>query len=231
MQASHQKILQEIQQTRLQKLAETQAEIKRIKALAEQDVKLYKQKMIEETGNIKADIIKEGRKWVNNEYERIIGTEKERILEGPASPQRYASLKGKSPTKSMLEQKKLSARYNEAITITQDDIDEQCVELFRQLPIKFEPRPANKLEERLNDLLVENDITTPIRWLKGNMYFVGIEKVNFDLKADNIIVRTGGGYEQFTKWMLQNQRHHQRVLINHMINNDQSLEWVFDQLA
>ena len=56
------------------------------------------------------------------------------------------------------------------------------------------------------------------------MYFIGTEKVNINLKAGNLIVRTGGGYEKLLPWILQNKSFHERTLVKHMINNDQNLE-------
>lgn len=70
----------------------------------------------------------------------------------------------------------------------------------------------------------------PVIWVKANIYLLGSEKHNCDLKAENVVVRTGGGYESFQAYIVANEKFHQKILVNHMINNDQSLEWVVDQL-
>ena len=81
------------------------------------------------------------------------------------------------------------------MVITEADIDNECDELFSSYPIEFEPRPGNKLEEKMDEIIKEQDITIPVIWIKGNTYLVGSERTTCELKADNVTIRTGGGYE------------------------------------
>ena len=45
-----------------------------------------------------------------------------------------------------------------------------------------------------------------------------------------MVIRTGGGYVRFDDYVPENEKYFQRVLINHMMNNDESLEWVIENL-
>merc|ERR1711934_345720 len=51
------------------------------------------------------------------------------------------------------------------------------------------------------------------------------------MKNDTAYVTVGGGVERFDEFVPRNQRKFQKKLVNHMIHNNQSLEWVTDQLA
>ena len=63
------------------------------------------------------------------------------------------------------------------------------------------------------------------------MYLVGSERLVCDQKGDNLTVRTGGGYQEFSEYLQIYENYHQKVLIHHMLNNDQTLEWVTEQLV
>ena len=82
----------------------------------------------------------------------------------------------------------------------------------------------------MTQIIRENEFTIPVIWIKGNMYLVGSERLVCDQKADSLTVRTGGGYQEFSQYVQIHENYHQKVLINHMINNDESLEWVTEQL-
>ena len=45
-----------------------------------------------------------------------------------------------------------------------------------------------------------------------------------------MIVRVGGGSDEFERYVGFNHRNFERILVVHMINSSQSLEWVVDQL-
>ena len=121
-------------------------------------------------------------------------------------------------------------QQQQPVVITEADIEEQCQELFSEPPIDFEPRPGNKLEEKMDKIIKDNNITIPVINVKDNIYLVGSEKTNCDLKAENVTIRKGVGYKAFTKYVKANEKYHQKILVSHMINNDESVEWVVDQL-
>ena len=50
------------------------------------------------------------------------------------------------------------------------------------------------------------------------------------MRAENVVIRTGGGYVRFEDYVPENEKYFQRVLVNHMMNNDESLEWVIENL-
>jgi hypothetical protein len=57
--------------------------------------------------------------------------------------------------------------------MTEDEIDQQCVELFTDAPIKFSRGGDSKIDEILVQLIDEMHITIPILYLKGNQYLIG----------------------------------------------------------
>lgn len=59
---------------------------------------------------------------------------------------------------------------------------------------------------------------------------IGSNRNNCDLKGENVIVRVGGGSDEFEKYVDFNHRTFERILVVHMINSSQSLEWVIEQL-
>jgi hypothetical protein len=45
-----------------------------------------------------------------------------------------------------------------------------------------------------------------------------------------VVVRVGGGTDKLDDYVLHNHRTFEKILVIHMINSNQSLEWVTDQL-
>jgi len=66
--------MQEMEESRLRKIAETQAEISRTKRLAEQDNEIYKTKIKEEADAHADDIVSQGRILGDAEYQRIVNS-------------------------------------------------------------------------------------------------------------------------------------------------------------
>ena len=60
---------------------------------------------------------------------------------------------------------------------------------------------------------------------------VGSEKITVELKSDNVVARSGGGYKSLEALVAKDQLYHEKVLVSHMITNDESLEWVVGELA
>lgn len=63
------------------------------------------------------------------------------------------------------------------------------------------------------------------------MYLVGTKKYPVDLKAgDLVVIKTDQSFERFDQVVPANDKAHQKILISHMLDNDESLEWVVEQL-
>ena len=86
------------------------------------------------------------------------------------------------------------------------------------------------LETRIREILKVEKINIPVIWIKNEMYLVGSQKVTCQLKSGNVLIRQGASFELFDQVVLSSDKYHQKVLISHMISNDESLEWVCDQL-
>lgn len=115
---------------------------------------------------------------------------------------------------------------------TEEEIEDQCDELFSVPPITFKPRIGNDLDYRIEHVIKTNNITIPIKQdpYNENLYLIGDTKLPCDLKNENVIVRFGGGSEQLDSYADRYHRPIEKNLVNHMINSSQSLEWVTDQL-
>ena len=81
--------------------------------------------------------------------------------------------------------------------ITEDEIDTQCQLLFDTAPIPFKPRRNNILDEKIEYLINVHNIRIPICQIKDNLYLIGTNRLNCDLKNDKVNVRVGGGTDLF----------------------------------
>jgi len=84
----------------------------------------------------------------------------------------------------------------------------------------------------IKQIIEENQITVPIIAdpLNDNLYLVGANKLPCQLKQDNVVVRVAAGTDKLDDYVLHNHRTFEKILVIHMINSNQSLEWVTDQL-
>jgi hypothetical protein len=91
-------------------------------------------------------------------------------------------------------------------------------------------RKGNILETRIQSILQVEGIMIPVIWIKNDLYLVGSQKATCQLKSGNVLIRQGVSFELFDQVLPGTQMYHQKVLVSHMISNDESLEWVCDQL-
>ena len=90
---------------------------------------------------------------------------------------------------------------------------------------------VNQLDNAIAQTIYDCNITIPITYINDRQYLIGPEKKNCLMKNDTAFVTVGGGVERFDEFVPRNQRQYQKKLVKHMIHNNQSLEWVTDQLA
>ena len=114
--------------------------------------------------------------------------------------------------------------------ISEEELDQQCDELFNEAPIEFKPRKDNEIDLMIVRYIREHSITIPIIWIKKDLYLIGSNRLSVDLKRDTLMLRVGGGYEKFEEYVPKNLRYFQRILVIHMIKSGESLEWVVDAL-
>ena len=115
--------------------------------------------------------------------------------------------------------------------LSAEEIERQCDELFGVAPIPFAPRSGDLLDERIFDLVLRYNIRIPIVYIKDSLYLIGHQRTTVLLKSDNVVVRVGGGQDQFHQYVPINHRVFERALVLHMINSNESLEWVVDTLV
>ena len=81
--------------------------------------------------------------------------------------------------------------------ISEEELDQQCDELFNEAPIEFKPRKDNEIDQMIARYITENNITIPIIWIKKDLYLIGSARLSCELKRDSLMLRVGGGYEKF----------------------------------
>ena len=94
-----------------------------------------------------------------------------------------------------------------ALGFTEEEIQEECDELFKEAPIDFEARRGNKLEEKMGQIIYDKHIKIPIILCKGSVYLIGSQKHNCELRAENVVIRTGGGYVRFEDFVPENEKY------------------------
>jgi len=70
------------------------------------------------------------------------------------------------------------------------------------------------------------NITIPIIHIKDKLYLIGPNRLNCEIRAGVVMVLVGGGYQRFEDYVPKNQRFFQKKLVTHMLNSNESLEWV-----
>jgi hypothetical protein len=80
----------------------------------------------------------------------------------------------------------------------------------------------------MQQILLAEGIMIPIIWIKNDLYLVGSQKSTCQMKSGNVLIRQGASFEMFDQVVPGAQKYHQKVLVSHMISNDESLEWVCD---
>lgn len=118
----------------------------------------------------------------------------------------------------------------ELLGVTMSELDEQCFEIFDNMPFNFVPRKNSKIDEHINRKMLDLNFSVPVEHIKLNLYLIGSNRVNVDLKNDNLIVHVGGGSERFEDYVSTNLKYFQRQLVVYMLKSGESLEWVIDQL-
>lgn len=62
--------------------------------------------------------------------------------------------------------------------LTESELDNHCIELFEETPIKFKARKGNKVDEQIMFYIEELDIKFPIQLIKDDLYLIGCQRLN-----------------------------------------------------
>lgn len=116
------------------------------------------------------------------------------------------------------------------IGITEDELDEQCDELFKESPIDFKPRKNNAIDAQVAQIIKMQNITIPVVHVKDSLYLIGSQKVTLVIKRESVLVQKGGGSEKLEIFIANNNRTFQRNIVMFMIKANESLEFVIDSL-
>lgn len=114
--------------------------------------------------------------------------------------------------------------------MSEEEIDKHCIEYFTESPINFNPRNGEPIDELIVNYIHEMRITIPIVWIKGNLYLIGNQRIQCEIRRNCLLLRVGGGYESFQEYVIKNDRYFQRMLIIYMIKSGESLEYVVECL-
>lgn len=64
-------------------------------------------------------------------------------------------------------------------------------------PYRFNPRKTSVLDQEIAKIIDLYDIKIPIAFIKDNLYLIGSNRLNCEMKGDICMVRVGGGYQRF----------------------------------
>ena len=98
--------------------------------------------------------------------------------------------------------------------------EQQRDEFFLEAPIKFKGRRGNRLEEFIQKIIKKLEVTIPIIHVRAQMYLVGSERFNLELKLPSTVlvknVPTLTLPVKLEKYLLDTQMHHKKALCQHM---------------
>ena len=96
--------------------------------------------------------------------------------------------------------------------ITEEEIDQQCDDLFYDTPMKFKGRKGNPIDEKIKFYIQELELKFPIEFIKDDLYLIGTERLNIkqNTNNDSLLVRVGGGYTKFENHVLKQDRYYKR---------------------
>jgi len=78
--------------------------------------------------------------------------------------------------------------------VTEMEIERHAHDLFADTPIPFRPRKGHDLDEKIALAIHNKYITLPVMHIRDNLYLVGPNRYNCELKAGNPMIKAGGGY-------------------------------------
>ena len=64
-------------------------------------------------------------------------------------------------------------------------------------PIKYKPQRGNACDERLAELITQYNIRMPVCMVEQGKYMIGTRIVSANLEMNTVMVRVGGGYQEF----------------------------------
>ena len=73
------------------------------------------------------------------------------------------------------------------------------------------------MDEAIADVIIENEITLPIIWIKDMLYVVGSERMTAEIRNGRALLRVGGGYQKLTEYLELQMESNKRKLIQLMI--------------
>lgn len=91
--------------------------------------------------------------------------------------------------------------------LSEAELDMQCDDLFTDTPIKFIPRKDDPVDAAIMEQIDLLELTIPIKHIRGKLYLIGSSKTNCELKGEQLLIRTGGGYERFDEYVPSNHRY------------------------
>ena len=170
---------EERERLRKKRIAEEEAQqlLARLKIIEEEEAERKKKKQLEEL-EAKAELDKA-----------------RRLREAEMHAERMRL--GQTYTIETIETENTLTQEEDILGISEEELDRQCDDLFAETPIKFKPKKNDTMDAMISMFIKELGINIPIVWIKGSLYLIGSQRLNCEVKGDQLIIRVGGGYQTF----------------------------------
>ena len=222
---------EESEAVRLQKIAMEESEklLIKLREIEEQEMMRRKMKQLQKV-NAESEMEKQRNfRLIELEAERIRDNRYQIITSTEYMPEQYNLVDRET---SLVEESfnlQNGGDYQN-LGITEEELDEQCEQLFENTPIEFRPRKNSTMDEMLSLYLKQLNVTVPVVNIKDSLYLIGSQRCNLVIKRDSLLVMKGGGTDKFENFIAQNVKSFQRNLVIYMIKTGESLEYVVDSL-
>ena len=114
--------------------------------------------------------------------------------------------------------------------MTDEQLERRCREIFQSTPIVFRARRNVPLDSMIQNRIQHLGIKIPVVLIKSQLYLVGSQRVNLSIKRDQLVARTGAGYERFDDFVQNNHICFQKQLVLAMMKSGDPLEAVVNQI-
>jgi hypothetical protein len=225
--------MEEEEAMRIKKLVEDESQVmlQRLKAVEEEESERRKQKRIKK---LEQDLYQEKLKNLKRaemEAEKM-KTQHFRMISSKRVYQTYGNLDYDHPLMdNQVDQPLILDDELATLGITENEVDNQCEELFVTAPIEFRARKNSEVDQLVAKQISSLNITLPILNIKEACYLIGNQRVNLVNKNSSLMVKKGGGSQQFQEFYLLNKTQMQRGLVLNMIKSGESLEYVVNCLV
>lgn len=132
-------------------------------------------------------------------------------------------------SKDFVENEFIDDEIND-LGLSEDDLEDQMDDLFKDSPIEFRPRKFNNTDQMIATTLGQLGSPIPVVAVSGTLYVVGSHVVNLLAVKDKAFVERSTGNIKLDDFILENNLKFQRNLVLKMMKSNESLEFVMDSI-